>query len=70
MAKVLNLVDVQGSNNMPSKRPASSTADVPVSERPAISHIMPIHEGRSPHVSVCNSLYLLILLLIHLYRLA
>lgn len=64
MAKVLNLI----SPDMQNKRPASSTADVPVPKRPTISR-MPIHqEGRSPPVLVCNLLYLLLIL--HLYRLA
>ena len=55
MAKVLNLVDIQGSD-VQSKRPASSTVDVPVPKRLAMSR-MPIHkEESSPHVSVYNSL--------------
>lgn len=61
MAKVLDLVDIQDSD-IPSKRPASSTAGVPVAKRPALSRMSVNEEGGSPDVSVCN--YLLILLFI------
>ena len=62
MAKVLNLVDIQGAD-LQNKRPASSIADIPVPKRPAVSHMSIHQEGSTPRVSVSVSLYLLLLML-------
>lgn len=44
MTKVLDLVDIQGSD-ISSKQPASSTACVPVAKRPALSRMSVNEEG-------------------------
>ena len=59
MTAVLDLVEIQGSG-IPSKRSARYTADIPVAKRPAVS-CLPVHqEGRSPDVSVCIHVFILL----------